>query len=134
MAILLVGGFGLFGNVFIIFFAIKYIVRKNIHYLSINMAVSDVLVAFMSSFDIVKDLLRYNLWDNVDGHSLDHKYRMISSDEVNCTQNTPIHTNTTCGSHLLLVAHSHGTMCLCYLWLAHWEMGTYTIACGLVIS
>ena len=67
MAILLVGGFGIFGNVFIIFLAVKYIVRKNIHYLIINMAVSDVLVVLVFSINILMDLFGYNLWDHIHG-------------------------------------------------------------------
>ena len=67
MAILLVGGFGIFGNVFIIFLAVKYIVRKNIHYLIINMAVSDVLVVLVLSINILMDLFGYNLLEHIHG-------------------------------------------------------------------
>lgn len=49
MAIILVGGFALFGNILIILLATRYTVRKNINYMIINMAVSDMLVVVMFS-------------------------------------------------------------------------------------
>jgi len=43
-AIALVSAFGISGNIFVILLAVKYTVRKNLHHLIINMAVSDILV------------------------------------------------------------------------------------------
>ncbi|XP_020906338.1 mu-type opioid receptor-like [Exaiptasia diaphana] len=41
------GGLGVIGNIFIIILAVKYTKRKNLHYLIINMAVSDILIAVL---------------------------------------------------------------------------------------
>ncbi|XP_031572073.1 neuropeptide Y receptor type 1-like [Actinia tenebrosa] len=68
MAILLVGGFAVFGNILIIFLAARFTVKRNIHHLIINMAVSDILVAIMYSYHNIRSLLRlpyfWELWDN----------------------------------------------------------------------
>ncbi|XP_031561505.1 P2Y purinoceptor 8-like [Actinia tenebrosa] len=68
MAILLVGGFAVFGNILIIFLAARFTVKRNIHHLIINMAVSDILIAVVFSYDLLTFLLRLphlcDLWDN----------------------------------------------------------------------
>ncbi|KXJ22908.1 Bombesin receptor subtype-3 [Exaiptasia diaphana] len=42
---------GIFGNIFVIILALKYTVRKNLHHLIVNMAVSDALYLFMMILD-----------------------------------------------------------------------------------
>lgn len=49
-AVVLVSVLGIFGNVFIIILAWKYTVRKNLHHLIINMAVSDSMFIVAMSF------------------------------------------------------------------------------------
>jgi len=49
-ALSIVGGFGLFGNVFTIVLAAKFTVRRNLHFLIMNMAVSDTLVILCALF------------------------------------------------------------------------------------
>jgi len=49
-ALSIVGGFGLFGNVFTIVLAAKFTVRRNLHFLIMNMAVSDTLLIFCVLF------------------------------------------------------------------------------------
>jgi len=43
----ILGGMGISGNIFIIVIAVKYTVRRNLHHLIINMAVSDTLIISM---------------------------------------------------------------------------------------
>lgn len=52
----LVGVLGIFGNVFAILLATKYTVRKNLHHLIVNMAVSDTLFIVMMSFFVTQHL------------------------------------------------------------------------------
>lgn len=49
MSVIVVGGFALFGNIVIILLSAKYTLRKNINYMIINMAASDMLVVIMYS-------------------------------------------------------------------------------------
>ncbi|KAK3737049.1 hypothetical protein QZH41_005343 [Actinostola sp. cb2023] len=67
MAILLVGGFGVLNNIFVIVLAVKYTVWKNLHYLIINMAVADSFVVLMKLLLGVLSLFRYNIWDHIQG-------------------------------------------------------------------
>jgi hypothetical protein len=78
MAVLLVGGLGIFGNVLIILLAVKYTVRKNIHYLIVNMAISDVLVVFVDSTEILLRLFTYNIWDHDGGIAAQIYCKMIN--------------------------------------------------------
>lgn len=55
-AIVLVSALGIFGNVFIIVLALKYTVRKNLHHLIINMAVSDTVFIAMILFFVSQHL------------------------------------------------------------------------------
>ncbi|KAK3752667.1 hypothetical protein QZH41_006486 [Actinostola sp. cb2023] len=65
MAILLVGGFGVLNNIFVIVLAVKYTVWKNLHYLIINMAVADSLVVLMKLVFGILGLFRYIIWDHI---------------------------------------------------------------------
>ena len=49
ITISLLTGLGVLGNIFAIVVAAKYTVRKNLHHLIINMAVSDILFIFLRS-------------------------------------------------------------------------------------
>lgn len=60
-----VGGFGLFGNIFTIVVAAKYTVRRNLHFLIINMAISDTLVIVMHLLDALISIMKYKLHDNI---------------------------------------------------------------------
>ncbi|KXJ06544.1 hypothetical protein AC249_AIPGENE1389 [Exaiptasia diaphana] len=48
IAVILLVTLGLAGNIFVIVLALKYTVRKNLHHLIINMAVSDTLMILMN--------------------------------------------------------------------------------------
>jgi len=50
IAITLLSVYGIFGNIFVIVLAALYTVRKNLHHLIINMAVSDTLVILLITF------------------------------------------------------------------------------------
>jgi len=44
----IVGGFGIIGNIFFIVLAVKFTVKRNLHHLIINMAVSDTLIILIA--------------------------------------------------------------------------------------
>ena len=50
ITISLLTGLGVFGNIFAIVVAAKYTIRRNLHPLIINMAVSDILVSILGLF------------------------------------------------------------------------------------
>lgn len=60
-AILIVGIFGVFCNAFTILLATKYIVRRNLHFLIINMAVSDTFVIVTTLLTAAKLFLKLDL-------------------------------------------------------------------------
>lgn len=51
---IIVGAVGIICNIFIIVLALKYTERKNLHYLIINMAVSDIIFIFTLVFETLK--------------------------------------------------------------------------------
>ena len=69
MSVVVVGGFALFGNVLIVLLAAKYTVRKNIHYMIINMALSDIFVVLMFSSRQIQSTsshgIFYNIYDQI---------------------------------------------------------------------
>lgn len=60
----IIGGFGVFGNVFTIVLVAKYTIRRTLHFLIINMAVSDIAVIIMTIIASTSTL-DYRLWDDV---------------------------------------------------------------------
>ena len=67
MTILLLGGLGVFGNILAIVIAAKYTVRRNLHPLIINMAVSDMLVSIMGLFFYFQRVHYSQMWKDVEG-------------------------------------------------------------------
>ena len=63
-ALAIVGGFGLLGNIFTIVLAAKYTVQRNLHFLIINLAVSDALSTVIIFLQGTSKELNYKLWDN----------------------------------------------------------------------
>ena len=63
-ALAIVGGFGLLGNIFTIVIAAKYTVRRNLHFLIVNIAVSDSLFIVIMLLMGTRTFLYYKLWDN----------------------------------------------------------------------
>jgi len=63
-ALFIIGGFGVICNVFTIVLAAKYTVRRNLHFLIINMAVSDATVIVNCLLQGTTTLLHYKLWNN----------------------------------------------------------------------
>lgn len=60
--------FGIFGNVFTIVVAGKYTRKKSLHFLIINMAVSDTLLTTtILWYYITGHYLRFNIWNDMDG-------------------------------------------------------------------
>ena len=67
MTCLVLGGFGIFGNVFVILLAVKYTVTKRLHFLIINMAVTDTLSVFFHSLSyMIYGYLTTNIWDGLE--------------------------------------------------------------------
>lgn len=59
------GGLGFFGNIFVILLAAKYTVRRNLHFLIINMAVSDIFV-IITIILYASGIIGYKIWnDNI---------------------------------------------------------------------
>lgn len=99
--------FGLISNIFVIVLIVKCMVRRNLHYLIVNMAVSDAL--FLSSslwlelcrlFEIIA-FFPGGLWRDIVCHRLalqglisyspGHQHRTIQSNKTNISETTPIH-------------------------------------------
>lgn len=62
-ALSILGGFGVLGNVFTIVIATKYTARKNLHFLIVNMAVSDTLVIITIALFAPKFILSFKIWE-----------------------------------------------------------------------
>lgn len=59
------GGFGIFGNIFIIVLAVKYTVRRSLHHLIISMAAADILVALATFGLWIIESLFEQKWSNI---------------------------------------------------------------------
>ena len=67
LTLLILGGFGIFGNIFVIVLAVKYTVTKSLHFLIINMAVADALFVIINLFRyVIENVLEYSIWNDID--------------------------------------------------------------------
>lgn len=85
-SVFLVGGCGIFGNVFIIILAVKFTVRKNLHHLIINMAVADTLVVLGLICVGLPRMLDYAMWADIkmmSGNTLCRLFTFIVSTSIN---------------------------------------------------
>ena len=136
IVVILLMTLGLAGNIFVIVLAMKYTVRKNLHHLIINMAVSDSLFILMILTGF-KDWLAirlqigfkvswwypwwYSLQDsNISypcliysflSYSFDNQHRTIQSNEKNTAKITCLHIKTTrCSNRYQLVDSNDNTV------------------------
>jgi len=78
VAVFIFGGFGIIGNIFIIVLALKYTVKRNLHHLIINMAVSDTLVVLMTWILQIPPFFNRQIWADIKEHELGALCNMIN--------------------------------------------------------